>query len=315
MRASRWNAERTANRQRLRGAGLLWTAILLGVVLAGGANAAPPTPPSQQNVTCEVSKGAPVAVRAQPSASSVKVAELEPDTTFTAVGRTQDRGWLALRVSGQTRWVRANRVVCPGVTLDRIRVLQAAGGPPQAPNPPEAYVPPGSQPPPPEGQIVRPASTTRPGFVVELDMDRGGSDYSHFDLVRPDPMLCQDRCDKDGRCWAYTYAEPGLRSTGAHCWLKSIAPAARPLLGFVSGVKVKGMYEVGYDRPGLDYTSFSVPAREGVNACAARCNADARCWAYTFDKSLNWCWLKVAGPAAVSKSSCISGLKVFGNWP
>jgi len=290
----------------------------LGVVLAGGAHAAPQAAPAAQATpTCRVREGAPVALRAGPSANSTKVTQFTPGATFTAIGRTQDKGWLAVMRSGNTLWLPAYRIVCPRVTLDRIRVLQAAAGPTQGPADPVVCIEPESQPPPPEGQQTRCSSTAhaKPGFVVELDMDRPGSDYAHFDLARPDPMLCQRRCATDSSCWAYTYAEPGLRSTGAHCWLKSSAPAAQPLLGFVSGVKVKGMYEVGYDRPGLDYTSFSVPANQGVDACAMGCYADARCWAYTFDKSLNQCWLKVAGAAAVPKSSCISGLKVFGNWP
>jgi hypothetical protein len=74
--------------------------------------------------------------------------------------------------------------------------------------------------------------------------------------------------------------------------------------------------QVGYDRPGADYTS--VPIRSGDPAvCASRCEHDSRCRAWSFAYPATEgpgavCWLKNAVPARVENTCCISGVRGAG---
>lgn len=73
---------------------------------------------------------------------------------------------------------------------------------------------------------------------LERDVNRLGSDYQSFDLDADDPELCQEACDKDTRCKAFTYVKPGLQGPKAKCWLKDVVPQPRLNEGCcVSGVK------------------------------------------------------------------------------
>jgi hypothetical protein len=74
--------------------------------------------------------------------------------------------------------------------------------------------------------------------------------------------------------------------------------------------------QVGFDRPGGDYTNF--PVRSGDPAvCAQRCERDARCraWAFAYpatESSTALCWLKSRVPPRVSSSSSVSGVRGAG---
>ena len=74
--------------------------------------------------------------------------------------------------------------------------------------------------------------------------------------------------------------------------------------------------QVGFDRPGGDYTS--VPVRSGDPAsCAARCERDPRCraWAFSYPatESANAiCWLKSKVNPRVEASCCVSGVRGIG---
>jgi hypothetical protein len=73
--------------------------------------------------------------------------------------------------------------------------------------------------------------------------------------------------------------------------------------------------QIGFDRKGGDYTSF--PVRSGDPAvCAARCERDARCRAWSFTYPANnhgaICWLKSQVPARTADSCCVSGVKGAG---
>jgi hypothetical protein len=74
--------------------------------------------------------------------------------------------------------------------------------------------------------------------------------------------------------------------------------------------------QAGYDRPGGDYTS--VVERTGDPAsCAARCERDARCraWSFSYPGVIGTnavCWLKNRVVARVENSCCISGVKGAG---
>ena len=74
--------------------------------------------------------------------------------------------------------------------------------------------------------------------------------------------------------------------------------------------------QTGYDRRGGDYLNF--PVRNGDPAiCAARCERDAHCRAWSFsypraDTALATCWLKNKVPPRVADKCCISGVRGAG---
>jgi hypothetical protein len=92
-----------------------------------------------------------------------------------------------------------------------------------------------------------------------------------------------------------------------------------PGIGLLIGLAACGAparAQVGFDRPGGDYTSFSL--RYGDPAqCAARCERDSRCraWAfsYPFTESTNAvCWLKSRVTPRVEAACCVSGVRGTG---
>lgn len=74
--------------------------------------------------------------------------------------------------------------------------------------------------------------------------------------------------------------------------------------------------QVGYDRRGDDYATFTV--RNGDPAvCAARCERDARCraWSFSYPRTVSVaaaCRLKNKVPARVDDSCCVSGVRGAG---
>ena len=74
--------------------------------------------------------------------------------------------------------------------------------------------------------------------------------------------------------------------------------------------------QVGYDRPGGDYSSG--PLRSGDPAqCAARCERDPRCraWAFSYPLTENpsaVCWLKSRVMPRVPTPCCVSGVRGAG---
>src|ERR1041385_8287292 len=71
--------------------------------------------------------------------------------------------------------------------------------------------------------------------------------------------------------------------------------------------------QIGYDRRGNDYTSFAV--RNGdPSACAARCEHDARChaWSFSFPRTSSGqaiCRLKSKVPPREEDACCVSGVR------
>jgi hypothetical protein len=74
--------------------------------------------------------------------------------------------------------------------------------------------------------------------------------------------------------------------------------------------------QTGYDRRGGDYLKFTV--RNGDPAvCAARCERDARCRAWSFSypgtaETTATCWLKSRVTPRVSDTCCVSGVRGAG---
>jgi hypothetical protein len=68
--------------------------------------------------------------------------------------------------------------------------------------------------------------------------------------------------------------------------------------------------EAGLDRPGSDYDSFSTVGSGGLDAwvCAAACEADGACKAFSYDNNRQLCFKKNAIPSIVPKDNIFSGL-------
>ena len=73
----------------------------------------------------------------------------------------------------------------------------------------------------------------------------------------------------------------------------------------------------GFDRPGGDYARFVVPSGDPA-VCAARCDREARCRAWTFSypgtvsvggSASAMCWLKSEVRRRVENACCVSGVK------
>jgi hypothetical protein len=81
-------------------------------------------------------------------------------------------------------------------------------------------------------------------------------------------------------------------------------------------VLAPALAQVGFDRPGGDYTSFQV--RTGDPAvCAARCDRESRCraWSFAYPSAVGpraVCWLKSSVPQRVENSCCVSGVSGAG---
>ena len=86
---------------------------------------------------------------------------------------------------------------------------------------------------------------------AQTGFDRPGGDYTRFTVQSGDPEACSSRCDRDGRCRAWTFSYPGTAALGgsnlATCWLKN---QVKPLVEnrcCASGVKGAALVEM---RPG-----------------------------------------------------------------
>ena len=76
------------------------------------------------------------------------------------------------------------------------------------------------------------------GIALEYKTDRPGSDYRDFDLPRgAQPEACQEACEFDDQCRAFTYVRAGVQSDFPRCWLKSSVPPARADDCCVSGAR------------------------------------------------------------------------------
>lgn len=150
--------------------------------------------------------------------------------------------------------------------------------------------------------------------------DRPGNDLSVINLPQPNPTLCQNACDGNANCQAWTFVKPGIQGPQARCYLKNPIPAQVANSCCISGVKlppppapIPPGAEVNKDRPGNDYSSFNLPAADAA-LCKDACDSQAQCRAWTYVKPgvqgpAPRCYLKNPTPAAVNDNCCISGVK------
>lgn len=74
--------------------------------------------------------------------------------------------------------------------------------------------------------------------------------------------------------------------------------------------------QTGYDRFGGDYAHFEVRTGD-PDVCAARCERDARCraWSFSYPRTAAGaatCWLKNQVPARAENTCCVSGVRGAG---
>ena len=72
--------------------------------------------------------------------------------------------------------------------------------------------------------------------LAQTGFDRPGGDYSNFQVRSGDPAVCAARCEREGRCRAWTYVRPGYLGTSARCFLKERLTRPRHKPCCVSGV-------------------------------------------------------------------------------
>jgi hypothetical protein len=89
------------------------------------------------------------------------------------------------------------------------------------------------------------------------------------------------------------------------------------LVSAVAGASIAPAYaQSGYDRPGGDYTSATVPNGDPA-VCAMRCEHESRCRAWSFSYpsasgSPAMCWLKREVVPRVAANCCVSGVRGAG---
>jgi len=74
--------------------------------------------------------------------------------------------------------------------------------------------------------------------------------------------------------------------------------------------------QTGFDRPGGDYFNFAVRSGDPA-ACAARCERDARCraWSFSYPRTATatpTCWLKHEVTPRTEDTCCVSGVRGAG---
>jgi hypothetical protein len=155
---------------------------------------------------------------------------------------------------------------------------------------------------------------------AQLGYDRQGGDYASFTIRSGDPAVCASRCERDGRCRAWSFAFPRTKTMLATCWLKKRVPPRVEDDCCVSGVRGAGVIqprhggiEYGIERSGGDYRSFETAADPAGAPCKAACEGEHRCRAWTYVRpgylgASARCDLKSRLTRPRHKPCCISGV-------
>jgi len=155
---------------------------------------------------------------------------------------------------------------------------------------------------------------------AQVGYDRPGGDYSNFTVRNGDPAACAGRCERDGRCRAWSFSFPRTLHVHATCRLKNRVPSRLEDTCCVSGVRGAGVIEprrgpieFGIDRLGGDYRSFDLPSDPTGKSCKSACEGERRCRAWTYVRpgyigASARCYLKSKIPRPRRKPCCISGV-------
>ncbi len=159
---------------------------------------------------------------------------------------------------------------------------------------------------------------------AQTRFDRPGGDYSRFVVPSGDPAVCAARCDREGRCRAWTFSYPGTGATGgsnsAMCYLKSEVTPRVENPCCVSSVKGAGLIESrsgpveqAIDRYGGDYRNFELASDPTGESCKKACEGENRCRAWTYVRPgyahpSARCFLKERVTKPRRKPCCMSGV-------
>ena len=155
---------------------------------------------------------------------------------------------------------------------------------------------------------------------AQTGFDRRGSDYLKFEVRSGDPADCATRCERDGRCHAWSFSFPRPDNAIAVCWLKNRVPPPVEDSCCVSGVRGagvieprKGPIEFAIDRFGGDYRNLEVAPDPAGAPCKAACEAENKCRAWTYVRpgyigAAARCYLKDTLTRPRRKPCCISGV-------
>lgn len=156
---------------------------------------------------------------------------------------------------------------------------------------------------------------------AQVGFDRPGGDYASFPVTSADPGSCAERCEREGRCRAWSFAYPRTVTPVATCWLKSRVTARKEDSCCVSGVKGAGVLdrkgsgqiEFSIDRTGGDYRSVEVKDDPTGAVCGATCEAEQKCRAWTYVRpgylgASARCFLKERITRPRHKPCCVSGV-------
>jgi hypothetical protein len=155
---------------------------------------------------------------------------------------------------------------------------------------------------------------------AQSGFDRPGGDYSNFAVRSADPAACAARCEREGRCRAWSFSYPGTPAPAATCWLKNQVTARNEDACCVSGVKgagvlekKRGPIEFSIDRTGGDLRNLDVKADPTGSVCEQACKDENRCRAWTYVRPgylgpSARCFLKERITAPRRKPCCVSGV-------
>jgi hypothetical protein len=154
---------------------------------------------------------------------------------------------------------------------------------------------------------------------AQVGFDRPGGDYTSFSVRTGDPAQCALRCEREGKCRAWSFTYPTAESS-AMCWLKSQVPARVEGPDSVSGVRGAAVIlpktspvEFSIDRNGGDYRSIELSPDPTGLSCKTACDGDNRCRAWTYLRpgyggAAARCFLKDKVKPPRHKPCCISGV-------
>ena len=155
---------------------------------------------------------------------------------------------------------------------------------------------------------------------AQSGFDRRGNDYISFQIRNGDPSVCAARCERDGRCRAWSFSYPRTANPLATCWMKNKVPPRTEDKCCVSGVRgagvtepLTGPMEFSIDRLGGDYRYFDTAPDPSGSACKAACEAENKCRAWTYARpgyisAAARCYLKDKLTPPRSKPCCLSGV-------
>jgi hypothetical protein len=156
--------------------------------------------------------------------------------------------------------------------------------------------------------------------AAQSGYDRPGGDYVSASVANGDPAVCASRCERDKNCRSWSFVYPPPSGEPATCWLKR---EVRPRVQSgccVSGVRGAGVIELllddveySIDRVGGDYRSFETGPDPRGRSCAAACQTDGHCRAWTYRRvgygtAAARCYLKDAIKPPRPRPCCISGV-------